>query len=87
MTPLVQSRDARHVDGLVLEPHARRVETAFGDYYGVCSCGARSLPLVSYTEARIWDCPRDEAETSVLKADILWRRRVADASLMPGVRN
>lgn len=76
----VHSRQASHVDGLRLEPHERRVEKAFGDFYGVCSCGARSLPLVTFTDARCWECPRDDAETSVLKADLLWRRRVADAS-------
>jgi hypothetical protein len=72
--------------GLSPELHARRVEPAFGDFYGVCSCGARSLPLVSHREAAQWECPREEAETTVHVADVLWRRRVADYTVTPGSR-
>jgi hypothetical protein len=62
------------------------VERAFGDFYALCSCGSRSLPMVTQHDARGWECPRESAEASVYLANEMWRRRVAEESLTPGSR-
>ena len=61
------------------EIHTTRVEPAVGDWYGVCSCGARSLPCVTLHGAGKWTCPRDEAELEVLRGALHWRARLARA--------
>ena len=77
-TPL-NFRDATHVHGCGPERHAVHVEKAFGDWYAVCSCKARSLPSWCAQAATEWRCPRHEAEMAVEKADVRWAQRVADA--------
>jgi hypothetical protein len=66
--------------------HLERVETAFGDYYSACSCGARSLPCTYEEDAKAWACPIREAEAEAARNRRLWEQRVLDASCWGRVR-
>lgn len=58
--------DGQLVSGI--EPHIVNAVMAIdGDCFAICSCGANSLPLVSLERARMWLCPRQEAESTVAK--------------------
>lgn len=62
--------------------HAVSIVPEFGDFYGVCSCGARSLPIATPGLAATWKCPLAEAEWDVAIAARLYEQRVADAHLI-----
>jgi len=77
---------ARQLDAQAYAPdllHVERVEPAYGDFYGRCSCGAISLPYWSAEAAQAWRCPREAAECEVDHARRRWNQRVFDAA---GVR-
>lgn len=66
--------------------HCERVEAAFGDFYGVCACGARSLALVTAGDAYLWRCPRHDAEVECARNERRWLARNNDAQLGGVVR-
>lgn len=62
--------------------HVERVEEPFpGEYYGVCSCLARSLECVRRDDAAAWRCPRREAEEEVARNLRSWVARLRLAAL------
>ena len=66
--------------------HVTRVERHFGDWWGVCACGARSREMVLRSDAEHWQCPRLQVEEDLLFTRSEWHRRVADASFAGVVR-
>lgn len=65
-----------HLGVHVLQP----VEFAFGDYYGRCSCGARSADFVSRATAADWRCPEGEA-LRIFAESLHWARIVTARNL------
>lgn len=66
--------------------HCERVEPLFGDFYGVCACGARSLPCVTASDAFRWRCPIYDAQVESLRNDQMFQQRVSDATVGDVVR-
>ena len=60
--------------------HAERIERAFGDFYGLCQCGARSLPCAFRLDAERWKCPIGEGEATAAYAMQRWNERVLTAT-------
>lgn len=66
--------------------HVAHVDREFGDLYGVCACGARSLPFALRVDAERWSCPYLAAVEEVAAAVGLYLQRVSDATLAGYVR-
>lgn len=65
--------------------HVRGLQFAYGDWYGRCRCGARSLPHSTMAGAVGWQCPRQQADEEVARNEARWQERVrANASPVSG---
>jgi len=61
------------------QPHATRYQTALGDTYALCACGAISRPYESLRAASEWRCPMEAAERDVSSRRREWEERVRRA--------